>query len=70
MSMTPEALRLRHIATRMLNIDKHQLVDAGIMHDGVGGNDWTRFKTDPLLFIVKLDSDKLSRLATLIGGLS
>ena len=62
-----EAKTVRHIAQRMMNIDKHELVEAGIMHDGVGGNDWKRFNDQPLIFICKLDDDKLRKLAQLIN---
>jgi hypothetical protein len=51
----------------MSNIDKAELVDAGIIKNHVGGNDWRRFNEDPMVFIIKLDDEKLARLAEIIG---
>lgn len=67
LSDTLDGTLLRSVASRMCNIDKHELVDAGIMHDGVGGNDWSRFNKDPLTFILKLDDNRLDKLADLIA---
>jgi len=61
------AAQLRHLAYRMSNIDKAELVDAGIIKNHVGGNDWRRFNEDPMVFIIKLDDEKLARLAEIIG---
>lgn len=60
------SLRFLNAIRILLNIDKHELVDAGIMHDHEGGNDWNRFNRDPLMFIIKLDDDKLEKLWCLI----
>ncbi|MFA7282147.1 MAG: hypothetical protein WC100_18850, partial [Sterolibacterium sp.] len=38
----------------LMNIDKHELVERGIMHTHEGGNDWSRFNDYPLLFLAKL----------------
>lgn len=60
------SLRFLNACRILLNIDKHELVEAGIMHGNEGGNDWSRFNRDPLMFIIRLDDDKIERLWQLI----
>jgi hypothetical protein len=70
------AADLRHLAYRMCNFSAHQLVAAGILladskgNPAVGGSDWTRFSNDPLTFIIKLPTERLEKLALLIGTTS
>ena len=61
-----DAQRFGNATRIMMNIDKHQLVDAGIMHDNEGGNDWSRWNRDPLGFIARLDDPKMEKLWQLI----
>jgi hypothetical protein len=59
---------LREIAAKMMNIDKHQLEEAGVIKPNAkGGPDWTRFNADPLIFICKLDDDRRDILAALVS---
>lgn len=62
-----EARHLTKLAARWSNISKDQLVDAGVIGRGVGGSDWKRFNDDPMTFILKLPSDRLSALCTLLN---
>lgn len=57
-----------HNAIRILmNIDLHELVDAGIIVEGQEtGTCWTRFNNDPLIFIAKLTDEKYDALWQLI----
>ena len=52
-----------HNACRiMLNIDKDELESAGIISPNAnGGSDWTRFNEDPLMFVIKLPTEKFQR---------
>jgi len=58
--------RFANICRIMMNIDKADLVEAGIMHANEGGNDWRRFNDQPFIFVVKLDDVKLAKLWALI----
>ncbi len=59
---------LREIARIMLNIDRDQLEQDGIIKPGqVGGSDWKRFSNEPLMFILKLPPDRLDKLAALVS---
>lgn len=57
-----------HNACRILmNIDKDELENAGIIARGaVGGSDWTRFNDEPLIFIAKLGDAQYDALWALI----
>lgn len=61
------ARELRGFAHRWANIDKDTLVQAGIIHDGVGGSDWDRFNSDPIVFILKLNGDALNALSRVLN---
>lgn len=51
----------------ILNLDKHELEDAGVMEPGqVGGSDWERLSRDPFIFLLKLPDERLERLWSLI----
>lgn len=64
---------LREIAAKMMNLDFHQLADAGVLTRGpdgrpsVGGSDWDRFSRDPLVFICKLPDDRRDILAAMVS---
>jgi hypothetical protein len=61
------ARELTKLASRWSNISKDQLVNAGVIGGGVGGSDWKRFNDDPMMFILKLPSDRLAALCTLLN---
>ncbi|MGQ4273438.1 hypothetical protein [Terrihabitans sp. B22-R8] len=62
-----EAARFRSACHIMMNLDKHELEEAGVIKPGaVGGSDWTRFNRDPLIFVVKLPDDRFAALWRLI----
>ncbi len=47
----------------LMNIDKWELVEAGIIKDdSTSGTCWTRFNNDPLIFIAKLNDDAYDAL--------
>ena len=59
---------LREIAAKMLHIDKHQLVDAGVISaDDRGDSDWNRFNDKLLMFICKLGDEQLEALASMVS---
>ena len=59
---------LREIAAKMLNIDKQQLEDAGVIKLNTrGGSDWNRFNDEPLMFICKLGDEQLEALASMVS---
>lgn len=58
---------LREIAAKMMNIDKHTLVEAGVITGSRGGSDWSRFNDDPLVFICKLGDDQRDILAAMVS---
>lgn len=61
------ASELKSLAYTMANIDLDQLQNAGIIKRGqVGGGDWKRYNSDPLMFILKLPQEQLTALAELI----
>jgi hypothetical protein len=49
------------------NLSKKQLVDAGVIGEGVGGSDWKRFNDDPMTFIQKLPPERLPALCKLLN---
>jgi hypothetical protein len=57
----------REIAAKMMNIDKHTLVEAGVITGSPGGSDWDRFNADPLIFICKLGDAQLDILAAMVS---
>lgn len=61
------ARELTKLAERWSNISKDELVRAGVITGGLGGSDWRRFNDDPMTFILKLPSDRLSALCTLLN---
>ena len=63
-----ERARFFNACRILMNIDKHELVERGIMHDNEGGNDWKRFNEAPLLFMAKLDDPKADALWALIDS--
>jgi hypothetical protein len=64
-TMTPT--ELKSLAFNWSNTPRDALEDAGIMKRGqVGGSDWKRFNDDPMMFILKLPSDKLEALAKVL----
>lgn len=66
MSKPMDGHRFVNLCRIMMNIDKHELVEAGIMHDHEGGNDWRRFNDEPFLFVAKLDDQKVEKLWALL----
>lgn len=55
----------------LLNLDMHELVDAGIIASGnadTGLSSWLRFTRDPLVFIAKIDDEKRDKLFALINS--
>lgn len=59
---------LREIAAKMANLDLEELEQSGvIITSGSGGSDWHRFNTDPLMFILKLPSNRLDILASMVS---
>lgn len=53
----------------LMNIDMHELVDAGIIKAGNvdnGGTSWKRFNDEPLTFLAKIDDVKRDALWKLI----
>lgn len=64
---TREKRRFFNACSILMNIDAHELEDAGIIAKGSrGGNDWERFSRDPVYFIAKLDDAKRDALWNLI----
>jgi hypothetical protein len=57
----------REIAAKMMNIDKHTLVEAGVITGSPCGSDWDRFNNNPLIFICKLGDDQLDILAAMVS---
>lgn len=57
-----------HNACRiMLNLDLDVLENAGVITPGAnGGSDWKRYNQDPLMFIIKLPTERYERLWALI----
>lgn len=49
------------------SVSKDQLVEAGVIHNGVGGSDWKRFNDDPMTFIMKLPPERLPALCALLN---
>lgn len=62
---TPHSLA--HLAERWSNISKDDLVKAGVIAPSVGGSDWKRFNDDPMMFILKLPTDRLPALCKLLN---
>lgn len=64
---------LREIAAKMANLGFDDLADAGVLRRGsdgkpsLGGSDWHRFNTDPLMFILKLPDDRRDILAAMVS---
>ena len=58
--------KLLSIASRMMNLEKQELVDRGIIPTGDGGHAWKGFNSDPLTFIVKLGPKKRNELLQLM----
>ncbi|MCB1423184.1 MAG: hypothetical protein KDJ69_12110 [Nitratireductor sp.] len=59
-----------HNACRiLLNIDLDELERAGVIHPGNkdrGGSSWKRFNDEPLIFILKLPTERFEKLWQLI----
>lgn len=63
--MSPEQLKTLAYAWSNISLDK--LEKAGVMKPGqVGGSDWKRFNSDPMMFIIKLPDDKLKKLSDVL----
>jgi len=61
----------RDIFAVMMNIDMHELEEAGIIRKGnidEGGNSWRRFNDHPLRFVLTLDDEKLDALTALVNN--
>lgn len=59
----------RNACAILMNLDLDVLVKAGVIKEGNidnGGSSWRRLNNEPLMFILKLDDDRLDRLWTLI----
>ena len=53
----------------LMNLDMHELVDAGIIKAGNldhGGTSWKRFNDEPLMFLAKIDDAKRDALWKLL----
>lgn len=53
----------------LLNLDLHELVEAGVIKEGnidCGGSSWKRFNDAPLVFLAKIDDRKRAALWKLI----
>lgn len=51
----------------LLGIDLHELVKAGVISEGDKARSaWSNWKRDPLIFICKLDDDRVAKLWELI----
>lgn len=61
------ARELTKLAERWSNVSKDDLVQAGVIGRGVGGSDWSRFNKDPMMFILKLPSDRMSALCKVLN---
>lgn len=59
---------LLRIASRLNNISRMDLVNAGVIGTGPGGSDWSRFNADPMTFILKLPRERLPALCKLINS--
>lgn len=63
--MTPR--RFRNLFAVLANLDLHELEEAGVIHPGaVGGTSWDRWNRDPVMFVLKLNDDRLAKLVALI----
>ncbi|WP_127144083.1 hypothetical protein [Pelagibacterium montanilacus] len=65
-----DAQRFRNILVTMMNIDLHELVEAGVIAAGNiddGGSSWSRFNSDPLTFVAKLGDKQLEALWQIVA---
>ena len=66
---TPLAKQLLAMMHSTMNLDLHELIEAGVIRPGPGLEGqaaWDKWNRDAPLFIVKLDAQKLNALAVLI----
>lgn len=64
-----DAPRFRNILVSLMNIDLHELVEAGVIAEGNldnGGSSWSRFNDQPLVFVAKLGDQQLEALWCLV----
>lgn len=62
-----DAAKFHNACRIMLNIDLDELEKAGVITPGAnGGSDWKRFNEDPLIFMIKLPTERFNRLWALI----
>jgi hypothetical protein len=57
----------REVFAVIHNLDKSDLEGAGVIRENqIGGSDWHRFNSDFGTFVLKLPSERLEKLLTLI----
>ena len=66
MTMFNQRMLVR-LASQWSNISKDQLIAAGVIGAGQGGSDWKRFNDDPMMFLLKLPSDRMQLLCDLLN---
>ncbi len=58
--------QLLSLARAWANTSKDDLIGAGVITGNEGGSDWTRFNSDPIMFILKLPRDRREALCRLL----
>lgn len=62
-----DANGFRNVCAILLNLDLDQLEAAGVITPGAkGGSDWTRFNKEPLIFVLKLPTERREALWALV----
>lgn len=63
--MISAAARFQNALRIMLNLDRHVLVDAGVI-DADNEARWTKFRDDPFAAAMRLDEPRFERLCALV----
>jgi len=66
-----DAFQFADLCRTMLNIDRDELENAGVLTPGKtddGGTSWKRWNDNPWVFVLKLDDERLQRLWVLLGA--
>ena len=63
--MTDQARRLRQSLTILLNLDKHDLVQAGVIEEDDNAG-WERFRDGPHEAALRVSGERFDRLAALV----
>lgn len=63
---TPRAKQLHAMLMATMNLDLHELVEAGVIEDVGDQAAWRKWNDDPVMFTAKLRARELNGLAALI----